>query len=124
MGRWGKLLLVSLLLAIALTAAFRFIQHTDHEYAFWVSTFGETAARLEARCAALQSPDVCARAKERRSLADELRAHRDAVMAWWWPVLLAMLLAWSAAAVSAAAMVRKSRCREILDDPSHGKPGN
>lgn len=124
MSRRGKLLLVSLPLAIALTAAFRFIQHTDHEYTFWVATFGETAARLEARCAALKSPDTCARARERRAFADGFRTHRDAVLLWWWPVLVAMVLAWSLAAICAIAVMRNARrSREIPGDPPRRTPG-
>ena len=119
------MLLVSLPLAIALTAAFRFIQHTDHEYTFWVAAFGETAALLEARCAALKSPDICAKARERRSFADEFRTYRDAVVLWWWPALLAMALAWSLAAVSAiAAMCKVRRSRETPGDPPARIPGN
>ena len=124
MSRWGRLLLVSLPLAIALTAAFRFIQHTDQEYAFWVETFGATATQLEARCAASKSPDVCARAKSRRVFSEEFRTHRDAVMAWWWPVLLAMALAWIAAAASTCGLLCKPRRRETLPVPPPGKHGN
>lgn len=122
MSRRAGLLLVSLLLAIVLTAAFRFVQHADHEYAFWVAIFGATATQLEARCAASKSPDVCARARERRSFADEFRIHRDAVMAWWWPALLAMTLAWLAVVLSLAAVAIDAwRRRRLLHDPSQGQ---
>jgi len=55
MNRWTKLLLISLPLAIVLTAAFRFIQHTDDEYSFWVEIYAETTALVEARCVAIRS---------------------------------------------------------------------
>ena len=55
MNPWAKLLLISLPLAIALTATFRFIQHTDDEYSFWVEISAETAALVEARCVAIRS---------------------------------------------------------------------
>jgi cobalamin synthase len=108
MSRWRRLLLVTLPLALVLTAAFRFIQQTDAEYSFWVHAYGETATLLEARCAALASPAVCTRAKERRSLASEFRSYRDQVLAWWWPTLVSMLLAWAAASASLMAIAVQS----------------
>src|SRR5688500_9422302 len=90
MHRWTKLLLISLSLAVVFTAAFRFIQHTDNEYSFWVEIYAETAALVEARCVALRSPAACAR----ESSASEFQIYRDAVMLWWWPALLATVLAW------------------------------
>lgn len=125
MSRGRRLLFVSLPLAIVLTAACRFIQHTDSEYGFWVQTYGETAAMLEARCAALASPAVCARAVERRSLAREFQTYHDAVMAWWWPALLATLGAWLAAlgagvALAVAAWRRQGLSRAPPRESSTG----
>jgi hypothetical protein len=106
MNRWAKLLLVSLSLAVVLTAAFRFIQYTDDEYTFWVDIYTETAALVEARCVAIRSADACAR----KSRTSEFQIYRDAVMAWWWPALLASVLAWLAAAVSFVGVLRHG-CR-------------
>ena len=107
MNRWTKLLLISLPLAIVLTGAFRFIQHTDDEYSFWVEMYAETAALVEARCVAIRSPAACGRAAR----VNEFQVYRDAVMAWWWPALLAAALAWLVAAVSLVATVRQARSR-------------
>ncbi len=96
MTRWGKVLVVSLALALLLTAAFRFIQHTDREYSQWIQTYGESAKRLEARCAEFRGPGICAAARDRRSFVVELENYRNSVMAWWWPTLVTMLLAWMA----------------------------
>jgi hypothetical protein len=124
MNHWVKLLLVSLPLAVALTVAFRFIQHTDHEYAFWVATFGAVATQLEARCGAAQAPDVCTRAAQRRAIADEFRMYRDAVMAWWWPVLVPMMGAWAAAAVAALALLARFGRRGVTHDPPRERSGS
>jgi cobalamin synthase len=96
MNCWAKLLLISLPLAIVLTIGVRFIQHTDTEYSFWVEIYAETAAMIEARCTALRSAAACAR----DSGVSEFQVHRDAVMLWWWPTLLAAALAWLAATLS------------------------
>ena len=122
MSRWGKLLLLSLPLALALTAALRFIQHTDQEYAFWMAAFGEIATEFEARCAASRSPDICARASDRKAFADGLKAHHDAVLAWWWPVVVPMALAWAAATIALIAVVRRRRPRQLPADSSHDNP--
>ena len=105
MNRWVKFLLISLPLAVALTAAFRFIQHTDSEYSFWVDIYTETAAMVEARCVAIRSAAACAR----ESRTSEFQLYRDAVMAWWWPALIAAALAWLAVAVSFFGLVRRRR---------------
>lgn len=99
MTAWGKILAVSLPLALLLTAAFRFIQHTDREYAQSISVYAASAARLEARCAELKTPGVCATARERGSFVAELENYHNKVMAWWWPTLVTMLLAWMAAGI-------------------------
>ena len=109
LNRWAKLLLISLPLAVALTAAFRFIQHTDNEYSFWVEIYAETAALVEARCVALRSPAACAR----ESSVSEFQVYRDAVMLWWWPALLAMALAWLISAVSFVGVLQHGRDRRI-----------
>jgi hypothetical protein len=109
MNRWTKLLLISLPLAIALTGAFRFIQHTDDEYSFWVDIYAETAALVEARCVTIRSAAVCGR----EARASEFQVYRDAVMAWWWPALLGTALAWLVAAVSFVAALRCARSRRI-----------
>ena len=110
MNRWVKLLLISLPLAVVLTAAFRFIQHTDNEYSFWVEIYNETAALVEARCVALRSPAACAR----DSRVSEFQVYRDAVMQWWWPALLAAVLAWLVAALSFLGVIRHGRGRRSL----------
>ena len=107
MNPWAKLLLISLPLAIALTATFRFIQHTDDEYSFWVEISAETAALVEARCVAIRSAAACGRAAR----VNEFQIYRDAVMAWWWPSLLAAALAWLVAAVALVATLRHARGR-------------
>lgn len=107
MNRWVKLLLISLPLAVVLTAAFRFIQHTNDEYSFWVEIYNETAALVEARCVALRSSAACAR----DSRVSEFQVYRDTVMRWWWPALLAAALAWLVAAVSLFGVVRHLRHR-------------
>jgi hypothetical protein len=109
MNRWTKLLLISLPLAIVLTGAFRFIQHTDSEYSFWVETYAETAAMVEARCVAIRSAAACGR----ESRPSEFQVYRDAVTAWWWPALLAAALAWLVAAVSFVAVLQHTRSRRM-----------
>ena len=109
MNRWTKLLLISLPLAIALTAAFRFIQHTDNEYSFWVDMYAETAALVEARCVAIRSAAACGR----EARVNEFQVYRDTVMAWWWPALLAAAVAWLVAAASLVATLHQARGRRI-----------
>ena len=109
MNRWTKLLLISLPLAIVLTGAFRFIQHTDNEYSFWVEIHADTAALVEARCVAVRSAAACGREPR----VSEFQVYRDEVMAWWWPALLAAALAWLVAAVSLVATLRYARGRRI-----------
>jgi hypothetical protein len=121
MSRWGKLLIVSLPLALALTAGLRFIQHTDREYTFWLAAFGEITTQLEARCAASRSPEVCARASGRKAFADGLKAHHDAVMAWWWPVVVPMSIAWATTAIALVGVLRTRR-RRLARGASHGNP--
>lgn len=96
----GKVLLVALPLALLLTAAVRFIHHTDREYSQWIAFYGERAKRLEERCAELTTPGVCTIARNRRSFVSELQHYHQNVTAWWWPTLGAMLLAWAAAIIS------------------------
>ena len=107
MNRWVKLLVISLPLAVVLTVAFRFIQHTDNEYSFWVEIYSETAALVEARCVALRSPAACAR----DSNVSEFQIYRDAVVQWWWPTLLAAAFAWLVTAVSFLGVARHGRGR-------------
>ena len=109
MNRWTRLLLISLPLAIVLTAAVRFIQHTDNEYSFWVDMYAETATLVEARCVAIRSAAACGR----EARVNEFQVYRDAVMAWWWPALLAAALAWLVAAVSLVATLRYARNRRV-----------
>lgn len=107
MSRWGKLLVVLLPAALLLTAAVRFIHHTDREYAQWIALYGESAARLEARCAEIKAPGVCTAARNRRSFVAELQGYHANVMAWWWPTYVAMLLAWVAVIVSLFSVARR-----------------
>ena len=109
MNRWAKLLLISLPLALALTVAFRFIQHTDNEYSFWVDMYAETAALVDARCVAIRSAAACGR----EARVNEFQVYRDSVMAWWWPALLAAALAWLVVAVSLVAILHRARGRRI-----------
>lgn len=113
MSRSGKILLVSLPLALLLTAAFRFIQHTDREYSGWIVIYGESTILLEARCAELRTPAACATARGRKALVAEFRDYRDSVIAWRWPVLTAMLLAWVTAIVSCFCIARRFARRHI-----------
>lgn len=124
MNRWAKILLVSVLLAILLTAAFRFLHHTDREYSQWIRIYGESATRLEARCAELKTPRACAAARDRRSLVTEFESYHGKVMAWWWPTLVAMSLTWIAAIVSLFPIARRFffRRRAEGDVATRGKP--
>ena len=113
MSRGGKALLVALPFAIFLTAAARFIHHTDREYAQWIELYGRSAARLEIRCAELKTPGVCTMARNGRSFVAELQRYRDDVMAWWWPALVTMLLAWIAAIIALVPVeIGRASCRE------------
>lgn len=107
MSRWGKLLVVLLPAALLLTAAVRFIHHTDREYAQWIALYGESAARLEARCAELKAPGICSAARNRRSFVAELQGYHATVMAWRWPTYVAMVLAWIAVTISLFSVVRR-----------------
>lgn len=107
MSRDAKVLLLTLLLALLLTAAVRFIQHTDREYSQWIELYGKSAARLELRCTEFKTPAACTMARNRRSFIADLQRHRDNVMAWWWPTLGAMLLAWMAAIISLVPVARR-----------------
>lgn len=107
MSRWGKVLLVSLPSALLLTAALRFIHHTDREYSQWIDLFGQSAQRLEARCAELKIAGVCAAARKQQAFVGELQSYREKVVMWWWPTLVAMLLAWIAALVSLFRLARR-----------------
>lgn len=118
MNGWVKLLVISLPLAVVLTAGFRFIQHTDNEYSFWVEIYSETAALVEARCIALRSPAACAR----DSSVSEFQVYRDTVVQWWWPALLAATLAWLVTAVSFLGVVRHGRRRSPAADAARRPP--
>ena len=106
MGSWGKLLLIILPVALLLTGAFRFIQHTDHEYASWIEVFGASAALLAKRCAEQKTANACTAAEKRAALVAELNDYRDSVTAWWLPILVAMLLAWVAVLASCFSIAR------------------
>lgn len=96
MTRSGKALLVALPVALLLSAALRFIHHTDREYSYWISLYGESVVWLEGRCAALNTPGACGTAQDRRSFVSALESYRDSVTAWWWPTLVLTTMAWVA----------------------------
>lgn len=104
MSRWDKVLVIALPAALIFSAACRFIHHTDNEYAYWINLYGESISWLEARCAELDTPGACDTAQTRRSFLDSLETHRERVLAWWWPALVATGLAWSAVLASLAAI--------------------
>ena len=126
MSRGGKVLLVCLPLAILLTAAVRFIHHTDREYSQWIALYGERAKRLEARCAELKTPRVCTAARDRRSMVTELQGYHGSVMAWRWPTLVAMVLAWIAAILSLVPVAQRLILRRSadVDTVNRGRPKN
>lgn len=111
MSRWEKVLLVALPLALLLSAACRFIHHTDREYAYWIALHGETVAWLEARCAELATPGACGTAQDRRSFLSSLESYRARVTAWWWPALVLTVLAWGAVLAALASIVRRALSR-------------
>ena len=94
MPRWKKAILVASLVALPLTAACRFIHHTDREYSYWIRLYGENVVWLEERCAELRAPGACDRAEDRRSFLAALESHRASVAAWWWPSVILTALAW------------------------------
>jgi hypothetical protein len=100
MSRWEKTLLIALPTALLLSAACRFIHHTDREYSYWIALYGESMAWLEERCAELSTPGVCGTAQDRRSFLISLESYRDSVKAWWWPTLVLTALAWVAVLAS------------------------
>jgi hypothetical protein len=106
MNRWEKVLLVALPAALLLSAACRFIHHTDREYAYWIALHVETVAWLEARCAELATPGACGTAHDRRSFLSSLESYRARVTAWWWPTLALTVAAWGAALAALVSMVR------------------
>ncbi|MBI4195603.1 MAG: hypothetical protein HY526_11045 [Betaproteobacteria bacterium] len=124
MSRWGKLLLIFLPLAILATAGLRFIQHTDREYSHWIKVYGESAARLDARCAAVKTPTACDAARKRAAFVEEFEAHRNDVIAWRWPVLAAMLCAWAATLVCLVALGRRLFVRRgvAVNKTTGGRP--
>ena len=99
MSRWEKMLLVALPLALLLSVACRFIHHTDLEYAYWIDLYGDSVKWLEARCAELDTPGACGTAQDRRKFVASLESYRQQVLAWWWPALIATVLAWLATLV-------------------------
>lgn len=111
MSRWGIVLLVALPVALLLSAACRFIHHTDREYAYWIALHGETVAWLEARCAELATPGACGTAQDRRSFLSSLESYRARVTAWWWPALVLTVLAWGAVLAALASIVRGALSR-------------
>jgi len=126
MRRWGKLLVVLLPAALLLTAAVRFVHHTDREYAQWIALYGKSAARLEAHCAELKTSGVCTAARNRRSFVAELQGYHVSVMAWWWLTYVAMLLAWFAVIISLFSVARaffRRRGAEV-DEPTRRTPKN
>jgi hypothetical protein len=122
MNRWGKLLLAALPLALLLTAGYRFIQHTNVEYSLWIAFYGAAAARMEARCAEKRTPDICDAARKRRSFVAEFESHRTAVLAWWWPTVVMMALAWAAVLLLAVAAVRAPFHRPRTDQDASERP--
>ena len=114
MKRWKKTLILSLPVAILLTAASRFIYHTDREYSHWIAVYETSAIRLEARCAALKASGVCTTAEKRRAFVTDLESYRNRIMSWWWPALVTMLLAWMAVILALA-----TAARAMLHRPSN-----
>lgn len=104
MSRWDKVLLIALPAALLLSAASRFIHHTDIEYAYWINLYGESITWLEARCAELDTPGACDAAQDRRSFLHSLESYRERVLAWWWPALVTTGIAWSAVLVALVAI--------------------
>ena len=100
MNRWGKVLLAALPLALLLTAACRFIYHTDRDYSQWMAIYGKSTTRLAAHCAERNMPGACSAARDSRLFTDALTTHHAKVMAWWWPTFVSMLIAWLTAIVS------------------------
>lgn len=107
MTRAEKVLLVALPAALVLTAACRFIQHTDQEYSYWITQYGESLMWLEARCAELRTPGACRAAQDRLSFVAALESHRDRVTAWWWPTLALTVAAWLVAGFSSLPIVKR-----------------
>lgn len=100
MDRWKKVMVVALLVALLLSVACRFIYHTDREYSYWISLYGESVLWLEERCAELKTAGACVAAEERRSFLSALETYRERVAAWWWPTVVLAALAWIAVVAS------------------------
>jgi hypothetical protein len=105
MTGWQKLLVIALPAALMLTAAWRFIEHTDRDYTYWIRLHGESVAWLEARCAELHTPGACGTAQERRTFLTALETYRARVTAWRGPAVVAMLIAWIGAGAAVIAIV-------------------
>lgn len=112
-SRWERVLVVALVAALLLSAACRFIYHTDREYSYWISLYGESVVWLGERCAELRTPGVCGTAEDRRSFVLSLESYRDNVTAWWWPTLVLTVIAWIAVVASFFQVVRRfsGRCK-------------
>lgn len=107
MTRSGKVFLAALPVALLLSAALRFIHHTESEYSYWIAQYGESVAWLEARCAELGTPGACASAQDRRTFVSALESYRDSVTAWWWPALALTIVAWAVALASFVPIARR-----------------
>lgn len=114
MTRSGKMFLAALPVALLLSAALRFIHHTDREYSYWIAQYGESVVWLEARCAVLNTPGACGTAQDRRSFVLALETYRDRVTAWWWPTLVLTTVAWIVALVSLIPLARRFLGRRSL----------
>jgi hypothetical protein len=106
MDRRKKILLLCLPLALLLTAACRFIDHTDREYAHWIAVYRDIAAHLDRQCARRKLSEVCARAQERRAFLASLETYREGVVVWWWPAVGAASAAWIAITAVLIALAR------------------
>jgi hypothetical protein len=111
MSRREKVLLVALPVALLLSAACRFIYHTDGEYSYWITLYRESVAWLEGRCTELNTPGACSTAQNRRSFLSSLESYRQSVTAWWWPTLILTAIAWVAVLAALVSIVWKSLCR-------------
>jgi hypothetical protein len=114
MNACAKTLIIALPFALLLSAALRFIQHTEREYAMWLDLIGPSAELLAQRCKETETAAICAAARQRQALAAEFRDYHDSVMRWWWPMLAAALAAWAATVVSIACLARR-RLRRRTD---------
>lgn len=108
MTRWNKIFLATFTAALLLTVAWRFIDHSDREYSYWIDLHRQSVAWLEARCAELHTPGACGTAQERRAFLMSLEDYRDRVNGLRRPVVVLTALAWLAALASLAGSLRQT----------------